>query len=130
MLGFVTIGTNNIQESCKFYDSILPLLGLKKVVITESYIGYAKKNNLEKIEFYLIKPFNKEIATCGNGTMIAFLTDSRLNVDNFHKIAIENGAIDEGLPGLRPSDGSVYYAYIRDVQGNKICAYSNTRNLV
>jgi predicted lactoylglutathione lyase len=55
--------------------------------------------------------------------MIAFLANSRLEVDNFHKIAIEKGAVNEGLPGLRSSDCSDYYAYIRDFDGNKICAY-------
>jgi len=127
MLGFVTIGTNNIQESCKFYDVVLPTLGIKKVLTTERYIGYAINNNLEKIEFYLMKPFNKKAATYGNGTMIAFLAKSRFEVDNFHKIAIENGAINEGAPGFRPSDSSDYYAYIRDVDGNKICAYSPSK---
>ena len=126
MLGFATIGTNNIQESCKFYDVVLPTLGIKKVLTTERYIGYAINNNLEKIEFYLMKPFNKKAATYGNGTMIAFLAKSRFEVDNFHKVAIENGAINEGVPGFRPSDSSDYYAYIRDVDGNKICAYSPT----
>ena len=126
MLGFVTIGINNIQESCKFYDVVLPTLGIKKVLTTERYIGYAINNNLEKIEFYLMKPFNKKAATYGNGTMIVFLAKSRFEVDNFHKVAIENGAINEGVPGFRPSDSSDYYAYIRDVDGNKICAYSPT----
>ena len=123
MLGFATIGTNNIQESCKFYDVVLLSIGMKKIITTERYIGYAKNNNLEKIIFYLMVPFNKKSSTSGNGTMIAFLANSRLEVNNFHKIAIEKGAVNEGFPGLRPSDGSDYYAYIRDFDGNKICAY-------
>ena len=123
MLGFVTIGTNNIQESCRFYDAVLPLLGIKKVLTTDRYIGYAKNNNLKKIEFYLMKPFNKKDANSGNGTMIAFLAKSKFDVDNFHKIAIQKGAVNEGFPGLRPSDSGDYYSYIRDFEGNKICAY-------
>jgi catechol 2,3-dioxygenase-like lactoylglutathione lyase family enzyme len=123
MLGFVTIGTNNLQESCKFYDAVLPSLGMKKVLTTERYIGYAKSNNSEKIEFYLMIPFNREDATYGNGTMIAFLAKSRSDVDSFHKIAIEKGAVNEGTPNLRPSDSGDYYAYVRDADGNKICAY-------
>ena len=123
MLGFVTIGTNNIQESSKFYDVVLPLLGIKKDLTTERYIGYAKNDGIEKIEFYLMKPFNKKFANPGNGSMIAFLTKSRFEVDNFHKIAIEKGALNEGCPDLRPSDSGDYYSYIRDAEGNKICAY-------
>jgi predicted lactoylglutathione lyase len=127
MLGFATIGTNNIQESCKFYDVVLLTLGIKKVLTTERYVGYAINNNLEKIEFFLMKPFDKKAATYGNGTMIAFLANSRFEVDNFHKIAIENGAINEGVPGFRPLDSSDYYAYIRDFDGNKICAYNSSK---
>jgi len=127
MLGFVTIGTNNIEASSKFYDAVLIPFGIENVLITERYIGYAKKINPNKIEFYLMKPFNKKLATFGNGTMIALFAESRTIVDNFHSIAMERGALNEGLPGLRPPDGTDYYAYIRDADANKICAYTNSK---
>jgi hypothetical protein len=56
--------------------------------------------------------------------MIALLAKSRKQVDSFHEVALQNGALNEGLPGLRPSNSSNYYAYIRDLSGNKICAHS------
>ena len=57
--------------------------------------------------------------------MIALKTDSRNNVDKFHAIALKNGGVNEGLPGPRHDNN--YYAYIRDVDGNKICAYTNSK---
>ena len=125
MIGFVMIGTNNLESSSKFYDIILKPLGLVKSINTERYIGYASEKKPDFIEFYITKPYNNKLATAGNGTMISFLTNSKHSVDMFHKAALEIGAKDEGMPGLRPSDGSIYYAYIRDLDGNKICAHAN-----
>ena len=124
MIGFVMIGSNNLEESSKFYDAILLCLGIIKVYSGDRNIGYANKDNLEIIKLYITKPHNKEPATNGNGTMIALITDSRDNVDKFHAIALENGGVNEGLPGLRHDNN--YYAYIRDLDGNKICAYTNS----
>ena len=124
MIGFVMIGTNDLETSSKFYDATLFPLGIVKILNTERYIGYAKKNN-QNITLYITKPFNKEAATNGNGTMIALLAESRAMVDKFHSIALEKGGVSEGLPGLRHDNN--YYAYIRDLEGNKICAYSTSK---
>ena len=123
MIAFVTIGTNNLEISSKFYDKILFPLGIIQIESDERYIGYAKKNTPNKIELYIMKPYNKKTASIGNGTMIAFLAESKDIVNKFHVIGLENGALDEGTPG--PRHGNDYYAYIRDLDGNKICAYSN-----
>ena len=122
MIGLTMIGTNDLETSSKFYDAILFPLGIIKVLSAERYIGYAKKNYPEKIELYVTKPHNKEAATNGNGTMIALQADSRASVDKFHAIALENCGVSEGSPGPRHDDN--YYAYIRDADGNKICAYT------
>jgi len=92
-------------------------------VYVDKYTCYAQNNSPDEIEFYVTKPNNKEVATYGNGTMISFLVDSTKAVNSFHTIALENGGVNEGLPGIR-SDGN-YYAYIRDPEGNKICAKCN-----
>ena len=120
------VGTNDLQASSKFYDVVLAPLGLIKVETSETYVGYAQQNKQEEIEFYITKPFNKEKATYGNGTQVSFLTDSKASVDSFHVIALKNGGLNEGKPGPRPSNSTDYYAYIRDLDGNKICAFSNT----
>jgi len=118
--GFMMVGTNNLAESEKFYNAIFFPLDLCQVLKTKRYIGYAQKDNPKEIKFYITKPVNKKPATYGNGTQISFLVDTKKKVEEFHMIGLKNGGINEGLPGIRSGD---YYAYIRDLDGNKICAY-------
>jgi len=120
IIGFVMVGTNDLEKSSKFYDSILVHLGMKRVTVTERYIGYGHSSEDSGAKFYITKPHNKENANAGNGTMVALSAETKEAVDKFHKAALENGAIDEGAPGLR-SDGN-YYGYVRDHDGNKITA--------
>ena len=123
MIGFVMIGTNDLKKSSLFYDVVLSELDLIKVLTNERYIGYAEKNTPKIIQLYVTKPYNKELATNGNGTMIAFLAKSKDQVNKFHEVALNNGALNEGLPGPRPSGALEYYCYIRDLNNNKICVY-------
>ncbi len=120
IFSFVMIGTNDLEKSSKFYDAVLVHLGMKRVAITERYIGYGYSNEDNEVKFYITKPHNKEAATVGNGTMVALSAETKEAVDKFHKTALENGAVNEGDPGPR-SDGN-YYAYVRDIDGNKIAA--------
>ena len=120
VVGFVMVGTNDLEKSSKFYDAILAHLGMKRITITERYIGYGHSSEDSGVKFYITKPHNKENANAGNGTMVALSAETKEAVDKFHKTALENGATDEGAPGPR-SDGN-YYGYIRDHDGNKITA--------
>ena len=120
VIGFVMVGTNDLEKSSKFYDSVLAHLGMKRVTITERYIGYGHSSEDSGVKFYITKPHNKENANAGNGTMVALSAETKEAVDKFHKTALDNGAVDEGAPGLR-SDGN-YYGYVRDHDGNKITA--------
>ena len=122
MVGFVMVGTNDLDKAINFYDSILDVIDLKMVGKTDTYASYAPKNNLEAIEFYVTIPFNNEKATIGNGTQISFYIDSKKKVDTFHSLALSLGAKDEGAPGER-YEGE-YYSYLRDLDGNKICGYT------
>ena len=130
MFSFITLGTNDLFLSSKFYDKLLKTLDIVKVISENRYIGYAKKDNFEfikqgkseLIEFYLMSPFDQKNATNGNGTMIVFEAKTKEKVNEFHQIALNNGATNEGLPGSR--HGEHYYAYIRDPEGNKICAFT------
>ena len=121
MFAFITIGTNNLKKSSAFYSKILKPLKIKKVLSHNRYFGYAKNKTPKKIELYLIKPHNKKKATIGNGTMITFKANSKNTVNEFYKIGIRLGAKDEGMPG--PRHGKDYYAYLRDLDGNKICIF-------
>ena len=118
-IGFVMVGTYDLEKSSKLYDAILVHLDMKRITVTERYIGYGYSED-DGAKFYITKPHNKENANAGNGTMVALAAESKEAVDKFHKTALENGAADEGAPGLR-SDGN-YYGYVRDYDGNKITA--------
>ena len=123
MFSFITIGTNDLKNSKIFYNELLNSINIKNVIETDRYIGYAKNSSLNKIEFYLMLPHNKQTATFGNGTMITFDIISKKDVDMFYNLALKLGATDEGLPGPRHEEH--YYAYFRDLDGNKICAFSS-----
>ena len=121
MIGFIMVGTNNLDKATKFYDTLLDVIELERVVTNEKYIGYASKEKSDEIEFYVTNPVNKEKATFGNGTQISFLINSKDSVNSFYNVGIKLGGKDEGAPGIRSGD---YYCYFRDLDGNKICAFT------
>ena len=125
MIGYVMVGTNNLDQSVKFYDELLEILNLERTEKDDVCAGYSQKGGNGKVEFYVTKPVNKEKATIGNGTQISFLTNSRSIVDKFHEIGLKLGGTSEGSGGERPEGSGVYYSYIRDLDGNKICAFTN-----
>ena len=125
MIGFVMIGTNDLNKAIKFYDILLETIDLKRVVTNEKYIGYSSKEKPEDIEFYVTNPVNKEKATYGNGTQISFVLKSKETVDKFYNLGIKLGGKDEGAPGIRSGD---YYCYFRDLDGNKICSFTKINN--
>ena len=125
MIGFVMIGTNDLDKAIKFYDALLQVIDLQRTVINEKYAGYSSKKNSGNIEFYVTNPVNKEKATYGNGTQISFVVDSKETVDNFYNLGIKLGGKDEGTPGIRSDD---YYCYIRDLDKNKICVFTKLNN--
>ena len=121
MIGFIMVGTNNLDKAVNFYDILLDAIELKRVVTNEKYAGYASKEKPEQVEFYVTNPVNKDKATFGNGTQISFLVNSKDLVNNFYNTGIKQGGKDEGAPGIRSGD---YYCYLRDLDGNKICAFA------
>ena len=127
MIGYVMVGTNDLDQSIRFYDELLEVLDLERTEKDEVCAGYSQKNSNGKIEFYVTKPFNKEKATVGNGSQISFQTSSRELVDKFHDVGIKLGGTSEGSGGERPEGSGVYYSYIRDLDGNKICAFTNNQ---
>ena len=123
MFSFITLGTNDLKKSKIFYDELLKSIKILNAEETDRYVGYAKTNTLDSIEFYLMMPHNDQMATFGNGTMITFSINTKNEVDSFYNLAISLGATDEGSPGPRHEEH--YYAYFRDLDGNKICAFSS-----
>ena len=127
MLGYVMVGTNNLKEAIIFYDEVLKVLNLERNYTDEVCAGYTQKNGDGTVEFYVTEPVNKEKATFGNGTQVSFVTSSREIVDKFHEIGLKAGGTSEGTGGERPEGSGVYYSYIRDLDGNKICAFTNNK---
>ena len=125
MIGFVMVGTNNLDKAIGFYDVLLETIELKRTVTNEKYAGYSSKNKSGNVEFYVTNPANKETATFGNGTQISFIVNSEESVNRFYNTGIKLGGKDEGPPGIRSGD---YYCYFRDLDGNKICAFAKINN--
>ena len=116
MIGYVTLGTNDLPRAAAFYDKLLAALGAKRVMEYER--GYVWGTSMAAPMISILKPYDGKPATRGNGTMVAFVVDSKAKVDAFYKLALELGASDEGAPGPR-GDG-FYAAYFRDLDGNKL----------
>ena len=127
MIGYVMVGTNNLDKAIIFYDEVLKIINLTRKDTDEICAGYTQNNGDGSIEFYVTKPANKKSATFGNGTQVSFLVPSREIVDKFHEIALKAGGTSEGSGGERPEGSGVYYSYIRDLDGNKICAFTNNK---
>jgi predicted lactoylglutathione lyase len=116
MIGYVTLGTNDLARAAKFYDALLGEIGGKRMMETEQFISWSSSPGSPGLG--LIKPFDKKAATPGNGTMVALAVDSQEKVTALFDKAMKLGAKDEGGPGLRW--GTFYAAYFRDLDGNKL----------
>ena len=127
MIGYVMVGTNNLDKAIIFYDEVLKIINLARKDTDDVCAGYTQNNGDGSIEFYVTKPANKKTATFGNGTQVSFLVSSREIVDKFHEIALKAGGTSEGSGGERPEGSGVYYSYIRDLDGNKICTFTNNK---
>jgi predicted lactoylglutathione lyase len=119
MIGYVTLGTNDIARAARFYDALLADLGAKRAMEMETFIAWGAAPGAPMLA--VIKPFDKKPATVGNGVMVALAASSKAQVDAIHRKALELGARDEGAPGPR-GDG-FYAGYFRDPDGNKLNAF-------
>ena len=121
MIGYTTLGTNDLPRAAAFYDELFALLGIKRLMEFESGYAWGRSISMSEPGFGVMKPFNKEPATVGNGVMVALLADSKATVDALHAKALALGGSCEGQPGQR-GDG-FYAAYFRDLDGNKLNAF-------
>jgi catechol 2,3-dioxygenase-like lactoylglutathione lyase family enzyme len=116
MLGYVTLGTNDLPRAAAFYDALLAEIGARR--IWESERGIAWGTSMNQAGLGVMKPYDGKPATVGNGVMAAFVVSSRALVDRVYARAIALGAQDEGAAGPR---GEGFYAgYFRDLDGNKL----------
>jgi predicted lactoylglutathione lyase len=119
MIGYITLGTNDLARAAKFYDALLGTIGAKRFMESDRFVAWSVSPTAPG--FGIAKPFDGKPATVGNGVMIALVVDSREKVDALYKKALELGGTDEGAPGPR-FDG-FYAGYFRDLDGNKLNAF-------
>ncbi len=122
MIGYVTLGTNDLPRAAAFYDALLAELGASRFMQAERFVAWAVSPTQPSLG--VILPYDGKPATVGNGVMVALAMDSPARVDAFHARALALGATDEGAPG--PRGGGFYAGYFRDLDGNKLNAFCMT----
>lgn len=123
MIGYVTLGTNDLARATAFYDALLSTIGATRQWQSERSVAWG--TDPQGPALCVIKPFDGKPATVGNGTMVSLYLPSQADVAAFHKKALELGGTDEGAPGPRGTGG--YYAgYFRDLDGNKLAAFNES----
>ncbi len=120
MIGYVTLGTNDIARSALFYDAIAAEMGVGRMMEFDTYIAWGAPGGAAGVA--VIKPFDGNPASVGNGVMVALEAKDRAQVDRIYDIAIAHGGSDEGAPGPRGDQG-FYACYFRDPDGNKLNAF-------
>lgn len=121
MIGYITLGTSDLQRAGAFYDELLAEIGARRVMTDERMLGWG--TNPTDTMFSVISPFDENDATVGNGVMVAFDVGSPANVEKVYAKALSMGATDEGHPHDRGSSMGFYGGYFRDLDGNKLVAY-------
>ena len=119
MIGYVTLGTNDLERAAKFYDAVAAEMGTTRMMEWPGAIAWGTPGGGAGIG--LTKPFNGEAASVGNGAMVALEASSREQIHRLHEIALANGGSCEGPPG--PRGEAFYAAYFRDPDGNKLNAF-------
>ena len=129
MIGYVTVGADDIPKAKRFYAAFMPALGYG---LTEGAEGLSYALAVPpgqpalSPDYYVKPPFNGQPALAGNGAMTAFCAQTQQQVRDLHAAALAAGGRDDGQPGFRDAYGPQFYVgYLRDPQGNKIALYSS-----
>ncbi len=120
MLGYCTIGVNDMERASAFYDELLGEMGAKALFDMERIKGYGMGPGQPMLSICI--PYDEKPPAPGNGNMVAITAGSQETVDRMHAKALELGATDEGAPGIRVA--TFYGAYVRDLDGNKLCFFT------
>jgi catechol 2,3-dioxygenase-like lactoylglutathione lyase family enzyme len=119
MIGYATIGTNDLDKAKAFYDAVLGALGGKRTMDFGDRMQFYGAGGQTMLA--VCKPYDEKPASAGNGSMFGLPADSREKVDAAHAAALAAGGTCEGPPGQRLDN--FYGAYFRDPDGNKLCAF-------
>lgn len=125
MIGYTMVGSKDLKRSAEFFDTVLGILGAKRVMDEETFIVWSVTP--DQPAFSVCLPHDGNQASVGNGVMTAFNAMSPEQVDEVYKCALENGGTDEGAPGERTPN--FYIGYFRDPDGNKFAAFNFTGEL-
>jgi catechol 2,3-dioxygenase-like lactoylglutathione lyase family enzyme len=123
MIGYVTLGTNKLPQAKAYFEAVLKPLGVTPVFGNDRFQGYVSGGSMLAV----CLPFDGGPATVGNGGMVALRAPSHEVVREVYDLALANGGRDEGPPGERLRG---YYAYFRDLDGNKICVFKARGDIV
>lgn len=116
MIGYVTLGTNDLPRAAEFYDALLAELGASRFMEEEQFVAWSVAP--DKPAMSVTRPYDGNPASVGNGTMVALAVDSPDKVRKVYDKAIALGGRDEGPAG--PREGGFYAGYFRDLDGNKL----------
>lgn len=119
MIGYVTVGTNDLPRAATFYDAIAAEMGVGRMMEFDTFIAWGKPDGAAGIA--ATKPFDGNPASVGNGVMVALEAKDRDQVHRLYDIAMAQGGTCEGPPG--PRGEGFYAAYFRDLDGNKLNAF-------
>ncbi len=129
MIGYVTLGTDDLDRARSYFDALLGTIGAKRVMQFADEDGGFTMYGVSRGQPALVvtRPYDKAPAHHGNGNMVALVMDSRDKVNAFHARALELGGANEGDPGFRgdPKFG-YYFAYFRDPDGHKFAVFNIT----
>jgi catechol 2,3-dioxygenase-like lactoylglutathione lyase family enzyme len=122
MLGYVTLGTNDLPRALAFYDALARELGVPRMMEFETGVAWGTADGPAGLA--VMRPFDGGPATVGNGVMVALQARDPAQVDRLHALALDHGGSCEGPPGMR--EEGFYAAYFRDLDGNKLNAFVMT----
>ena len=122
MIGYVTLGTNDMARATAFYDELFGTIGAGRVLEGDTFVAWGISPEAPGMS--VTRPFDGKPATVGNGVMVAIAMQRPEQVDAFHAKVLELGGSDEGAPG--PRGGNFYAGYFRDPDGNKLNAFCIT----
>ena len=125
MFSHIMVGSNDIERSKRFYDAVLAVVGAGEAMRNEAGSGHMRLfYRHDGSTFCVSEPINSQVATHANGGTVGFKCTSPEQVQQFHDVAVAHGGTSiEAAPGLRKSPlGELHLAYVRDPDGNKLCA--------
>ena len=119
MIGYVTLGTNNLKKAAAFYDKIAAEMGIGRFMESDTFIAWGSDDGSAGVG--LTQPFDGKPMSVGNGVMVALAAKDKAQVDSIYKLALSIGGTDEGPPRQRGE--GFYAAYFRDPEGSKLNAF-------